>query len=82
MFKDLIDNCRISLEEFTAPIETLKSGHIYVVGCFSKGNVVKMVSYKDGVYVISDKVGFTETDVYKFESLQRAYCYFEELFNK
>lgn len=79
--KELLGKCQMTEEEFSAPIETLKENTTYVVGTFSKGNVVKMITYKDGYYYISDKVGIQSTKG-NFKSLSRAYAYFEELYYK
>lgn len=79
--KELINSCKITEEEFNAPVETLKKGHTYIIGYFNEGNVVTMVSYKDGLYHIANKASI-ECRPYGFSSLSRAYAYFEELFYK
>ena len=79
--KELLDMCQMTEEEFSAPVETLKKGHTYIIGHFNEGNVVTMISYKDGLYYIANKASI-ECRPYGFNSLSRAYAYFEELYYK
>lgn len=79
--KELMNSCKITSEEFSAPVETLKKGHTYIIGYFQTLNGSVMVSYKDGLYYISNKASI-ECRPYGFNSLSRAYAYFEELFYK
>ena len=79
--KELMNSCKMTAEEFSAPVETLKKGHTYVIGYFQTTNGSVMVSYKDGLYYIANKSSI-ECRPYGFNSLSRAYAYFEELFYK
>ena len=79
--KELMNSCKMIEEEFSAPVETLKKGHTYVVGYFQTSNGSVMVSYKDGLYCTSGTYEI-ECRPYGFSSLSRAYAYFEELFYK
>ena len=79
--KELMNNCKMSAEDFSAPVETLKKGHTYAIGYFQTPNGSVMVSYKDGLYYISS-IYEIECRPYGFNSLSRAYAYFEELFYK
>ena len=79
--KELMNSCKMVAEEFSAPVETLKKGQTYVVGFFQTDSGSVMVSYKDGLYYISNKASI-ECKPYGFSSLSRAYAHFEEWFYK
>lgn len=79
--KELMNSCKMTADEFSAPVETLKKCHTYVIGYFQTPNGSVMVSYKDGLYYTSGSYEM-ECRPYGFSSLSRAYAYFEELFYK
>ena len=78
--QDLLNNCKISKEDWIKPLIELDKESSYLIGSFNHGNVATMVSYKDGKFYFSDKASITSADYYKFESLSRAYEYFEQMF--
>lgn len=81
MFSDhLLNNCKISEEDWVKPLIQLDKEPTYLIGSFNHGNVATMVSYKDGKFYFSDKASITSADHYNFKSLSRAYEYFEQMF--
>ena len=76
----LLNKCKISEEDWVKSLIELDKGSTYLIGSFNHGNVATMVSYKDGKFYFSDKASITSADYYKFESLSRAYEYFEQMF--
>ena len=78
--RDFLDNCRISECDWLRPLTDLDKNVTYLIGSFNHGNVVTMVSYKDGVFYFADKVSIQRADYYRFSNLQRAYAYFEQMF--
>lgn len=79
--KELLNSCKITAEEFSCSIKCLDKDKTYVVGYFQtpKGSVI--VSYKNGLYCVSSEDEI-QCSPYGFNSLSRAYSYFEELFYK
>ena len=81
MFSDhLLNNCKISNEDWIKPLIELDKESTYLIGSFNHGNVATMVSYKDGKFYFSDKASITSAYYYNFKSLSRAYEYFEQMF--
>lgn len=76
----MLDRAKISLEDWTKPLVELPKDRTYLIGSFNHGNVVTMVSYKDGTFYFVDKVSMQRADHYNFPNLQRAYEYFEYMF--
>lgn len=78
--QDLLNNCKISNEDWIKPLIELDKDSTYLIGSFNHANVATMVSYKDGKFYFSDKASITSADYYNFKSLSRAYEYFEQMF--
>lgn len=78
--KELLGKCKMSMEDWTKPLAELPKDKTYLIGSFNHGNVVTMVSYKDGVFYFADKASIQVADHYNFPNLQRAYAYFEQMF--
>ena len=73
MFENL-GNCDISIEDFSCDLGELPKDNIYIVGWF-KGDIV---SYTNDSFFING----VQYNTRKFNSLSRAYAYFEELYYK
>ena len=78
--QDLLNNCKISNEDWFKPLIELDKDFTYLIGSFNHGNVATMVSYKDGVFYFVDKASIQRASHYNFPNLQRAYAYFEQMF--
>ena len=78
--KELLDKTKMSLEDWTKPLVELPKDKTYLIGSFNHGNVVTLVSYKNGVFYFADKASIQRADHYNFPNLQRAYNYFEQMF--
>ena len=83
MFSDkTLQGLKISNEDWIKPLNDLDKDVLYWVGSFNHGNVDTMIYFKDGSFFSSDKAGIQKLLDYNFNSLSRAYGYFEELFYK
>ena len=83
MFSDkTLQGLKISNEDWVKPLSDLDKDVLYWVGSFNQGNVDTMIYFKDGSFYSSDKGGIQKLLKYNFNSLSRAYEYFEELFYK
>lgn len=78
--KELLDTAKMSLEDWTKPLVELPKDKTYLIGSFNHGNVLTLVSYKDGVFYFANKASIQRADYYRFSNLQRAYAYFEQMF--
>lgn len=78
--EDLLNNCRISKEDWSKPLIELDKESTYLIGSFNHGNVATMVSYKEGKFYFVNKASIQVADHYNFKSLSRAYEYFEQMF--
>ena len=83
MFSDkTLLGLEISNEDWVKPLSDLDKDVLYLIGSFNHGDVVSMIYFKDGSFYSSDKVGVQKLLKNNFNSLSRAYEYFEELFYK
>ena len=83
MFSDkTLQGLEISNEDWVKPLNDLNKDVLYWVGSFNHGNVTTIIYFKDGIFYSSDKGGIQKLLKYNFNSLSRAYEYFEELFYK
>ena len=83
MFSDkTLQGLEISNEDWIKPLSDLDKDALYYVGSFNHGNVATMIYFKDGIFYSSNKGGIQKLLDYNFNSLSRAYEYFEELFYK
>ena len=83
MFSDkTLLGLEISNEDWVKPLNDLDKDVLYWVGSFNHGNVATMIYFKDGIFYSSDKGCIQKLLGYSFNSLSRAYEYFEELFYK
>ena len=83
MFSDkTLLGLEISNEDWVKPLGDLDKDALYYVGSFNHGNVDTMIYFKDGIFYSSNKAGIQKLLEYSFNSLSRAYEYFEELFYK
>ena len=77
-----LQGLEISNEDWIKPLNDLEKDVLYWVGSFNHGNVATIIYFKDGIFYSSNKVGMQKLLDYNFNSLSRAYEYFEELFYK
>ena len=83
MFSDkTLQGLKISNEDWIKPLSDLDKDALYYVGSFNHGNLFIMIYFKDGSFYSSDKAGIQKLLKYNFNSLSRAYEYFEELLYK
>ena len=83
MFSDkTLQELKISNEDWIKPLSDLDKDVLYRVGSFNQGNVYTMIYFKDDSFYSSDKGGIQKLLKRNFNSLSRAYEYFEELFYK
>lgn len=78
--KEMLNKAQMSVEDWVKPLSELPKDKVYMIGSFNHGNVATFVSYKNGVFYFSNKASIQKADYYKFENLQRAYEYFEQMF--
>ena len=78
--KEVLDKVKMSLEDWTTPLVVLPKDKTYLIESFNHGNVVTMVSYKDGAFYFADKASIQRADRYNFPNLQIAYENFEQMF--
>ena len=83
MFSDkTLLGLEISNEDWIKPLGDLDKDVLYYVGSFNHCSYITMIYFKDGIFYSSDKGGIQKLLKYNFNSLSRAYEYFEELFYK
>ena len=67
-------------EDWIKPLNDLNKNHKYLVGFFNSEEKRVTIFYKDGKFYFSNKASMQVADYYSFESLSRAYEYFEQMF--